>query len=73
MKGVKEMCEKYGVFLIVDEVICGFGCIGEVFGFMNYDVKSDIIIMVKGIISVYFLFFVIVVKKEIYEVFKDSD
>ncbi|MGR5997646.1 aminotransferase class III-fold pyridoxal phosphate-dependent enzyme [Bacillus cereus] len=35
--------------LISDEVICGFGRTGKAFGFMNYDVKPDIITMAKGL------------------------
>lgn len=53
MKGVKEVCEKHGALLIADEVICGFGRTGKPFGFMNYDVKPDIITMAKGITSAY--------------------
>ncbi|MBU3572535.1 aspartate aminotransferase family protein [Priestia aryabhattai] len=73
MKGVKETCEKHGALLIADEVICGFGRTGEAFGFMNYDVKPDIITMAKGITSAYLPLSATAVKKEIYEAFKDSD
>lgn len=69
MKKVEDICCCYGVFLICDEVICGFGWIGELFGFMYYGVKFDIIMMVKGIISVYLLLLVIVVKWDIFEVY----
>ena len=56
MAGVKEVCEKHGALLIVDEVICGFGRTGKPFGFMNYGVKPDIITMAKGITSAYLPF-----------------
>ena len=73
MAGVKEVCEKHGALLIVDEVICGFGRTGEPFGYMNYGVKPDIITMAKGITSAYLPLSATAVKKEIYEAFKGSD
>ncbi|TYR82502.1 aspartate aminotransferase family protein [Priestia megaterium] len=73
MKGVKDICEKHGALLIVDEVICGFGRTGEPFGFMNYGVKPDIITMAKGITSAYLPLSATAVKREIYEAFKGSD
>jgi taurine-pyruvate aminotransferase len=73
MKAAKEVCEKHGALLIVDEVICGFGRIGKAFGFMNYDVKPDIITMAKGITSAYLPLSATAVRKEIYEAFKGTE
>ncbi|WP_431801383.1 aspartate aminotransferase family protein [Halobacillus andaensis] len=74
MKRVKEICEQHGSLLIADEVICGFGRTGEPFGFMNYDVKPDIITMAKGITSAYMPLSATAVKREIYEAYVgDSD
>jgi taurine-pyruvate aminotransferase len=73
MKGVKEVCEKHGALLIVDEVICGFGRIGKPFGFMNYGVKPDIITMAKGITSAYLPLSATAVRRDIYESFNGSD
>lgn len=73
MKAAKEVCEKHGALLIVDEVICGFGRTGKPFGFMNYDVKPDIITMAKGLTSGYLPLSATAVRKEIYEAFKGSD
>jgi len=73
MAGVKEVCEKHGALLIVDEVICGFGRTGKPFGFMNYGVKPDIITMAKGITSAYLPLSATAVKKEIYDAFKGSE
>jgi taurine-pyruvate aminotransferase len=70
MKAAKEVCEKHGALLIVDEVICGFGRTGKPFGFMNDGVKPDIITMAKGITSAYLPLSATAVKKEIYEAFK---
>jgi taurine-pyruvate aminotransferase len=73
IKAAKEVCEKHGALLIVDEVICGFGRTGKPFGFMNYDVKPDIITMAKGITSAYLPLSATAVRKEIYEAFKGSE
>ena len=73
MKAAKQVCEKHGALLIVDEVICGFGRTGKPFGFMNYDVKPDIITMAKGITSAYLPLSATAVRKEIYEVFKGTE
>ena len=54
---------KHGALLISDEVICGFGRTGKAFGFMNYDVKPDIITMAKGITSAYLPLSATAVKK----------
>jgi adenosylmethionine-8-amino-7-oxononanoate aminotransferase len=73
MKRVKEICEKNDVLLISDEVICGFGRTGKKFGFMNYDVKPDIVTMAKGITSAYLPLSATAVKREIYEAYIGSD
>jgi len=73
LKGIEEVCKKHGALMIVDEVICGFGRTGMPFGFMNYDVKPDIITMAKGITSAYLPLSATAVKREIYEAFTGSD
>jgi adenosylmethionine-8-amino-7-oxononanoate aminotransferase len=73
MKKVKEICEKHGALLICDEVICGFGRTGKPFGFMNYDVKPDIITMAKGVTSAYLPLSATAVKREIYEAYTGSE
>jgi adenosylmethionine-8-amino-7-oxononanoate aminotransferase len=50
---VREICDKYGILLIIDEVICGFGRTGKWFGVDHFDIQPDIITMAKGISSGY--------------------
>jgi len=74
LPAVKEICEKNGALLIVDEVICGFGRTGKPFGYQNYSVKPDIVTMAKGITSAYFPLSATAVRREIYETFAgDTD
>lgn len=73
MKGVKEVCEKHGTLLIVDEVICGFGRTGKAFGFQNYGIQPDIVTMAKGLTSAYMPLSATAVRREIYEQFTSAD
>ena len=50
---MKEICDQYGVLLIIDEVICGFGRTGKWFGVEHFGIEPDIITMAKGISSGY--------------------
>jgi putrescine aminotransferase len=50
---IQEICKKYDILLVVDEVICGFGRTGNWFGSDTYNIKPDIITMAKGISSGY--------------------
>ncbi len=50
---VREICDKYGVLLVSDEVICAFGRLGHYFGSDRYGYKPDIITFAKGVTSGY--------------------
>jgi len=50
---VREICDKYNVVLIADEVMSGFGRTGKWFGIDNYNVTPDIMVMAKGLTSGY--------------------
>jgi taurine-pyruvate aminotransferase len=69
LPAVEEVCERHGVLLIVDEVICGFGRTGKRFGHQHYGVKPDIVTMAKGITSAYFPLSATAVRREVYEKF----
>ncbi|MGO9455549.1 MAG: aspartate aminotransferase family protein [Acidimicrobiales bacterium] len=50
---VREICDRYGVLLVSDEVICAFGRLGEYFGSVRYGYQPDIITVAKGLTSGY--------------------
>ena len=50
---VREICDRYGVLLVSDEVICAFGRLGHYFGAERYDYEPDIVTMAKGLTSGY--------------------
>jgi taurine-pyruvate aminotransferase len=70
---VQEICNKHGVLLIIDEVICGFGRSGRKFGHHNFNIKPDIVTMAKGLTSGYLPLSATAVRREIYDRFKDDD
>jgi adenosylmethionine-8-amino-7-oxononanoate aminotransferase len=50
---VREICDRYGVLLVSDEVICAFGRLGYYFGAERYGYQPDIITFAKGVTSGY--------------------
>jgi len=50
---VREICDRYGVLLVSDEVICGFGRLGHYFGAQRYEYQPDMITVAKGLTSGY--------------------
>ena len=50
---VREICDRYGVLLILDEVMTGFGRTGEKFGFQHWDICPDILVSGKGLAGGY--------------------
>ena len=53
MQGLRELCDKYGILLIADEVMAGFGRTGEWFSVNHWKVVPDLISMAKGLTSAY--------------------
>lgn len=70
---VERICNRHGVLLIIDEVICGFGRTGKAFGHQHFNIKPDIITMAKGLTSAYLPLSITAIRKEIYEAFKRTE
>jgi len=51
---IREICDKYDVLFVSDEVITGFGRTGKLFGLMHWNVEPDMILFAKAITSGYF-------------------
>jgi len=51
LRGLRDICDEYGILLIMDEVQSGFGRTGRFFALEHYDVTPDILIMAKGLAS----------------------
>lgn len=51
LRGVRELCDRHGILLILDEVQTGMGRTGKMWGFEHFDVVPDIMTVAKGIAS----------------------
>lgn len=56
LKAVRQICDKHGILLIIDEVMSGFGRTGKWFGFEHHGIIPDMIAMAKGLTSGYLPF-----------------
>jgi len=66
---VRDICDRYDILLIVDEVITGFGRTGRNFGIDHWGVVPDVIITGKGISSGYFPLGAVIIHKKIFDLF----
>jgi 4-aminobutyrate--pyruvate transaminase len=64
---IQAVLAKYDILLIADEVICGFGRTGNMFGSTTYDIKPDILTMSKQITSSYFPFSAFMINNRVYD------
>lgn len=69
---IQAVLSKYDILLIADEVICGFGRTGRMFGCLTYDIKPDIMTMSKQITSSYFPFSAFMVNEKVYAPIADE-
>ena len=70
---IREICDRYGVVLIADEVINGFGRTGKMFAIEHWDIVPDILTVAKGIISSYLPLAATIVKREVADHFAGKD
>jgi beta-alanine--pyruvate transaminase len=66
---VREICDKYGILLIFDEVICGFGRTGDAFGASRFGVTPDLMTAAKGLTSGTVPMGAVLARNEIYDTF----
>ena len=71
LKGVREICDKYGIVFIADEVMAGFGRTGKWFAIENFDVVPDLITFAKGVTSGYVPLGGVAINDAIYATFAD--
>jgi putrescine aminotransferase len=72
-KRVEAICKKYGILLVIDEVITGFGRLGEWFGFQLFGVTPDLVPMAKGLSSGYLPISAVGVSSDIVKVLRDGN
>jgi taurine--2-oxoglutarate transaminase len=72
LQGVRDLCTKYGILMIADEVMAGFGRTGEWFAVDHWDVVPDLITMAKGLTSSYVPLGAVGMRRAIADHFKDK-
>jgi taurine--2-oxoglutarate transaminase len=71
LQGVRALCDRYGIVLIADEVMSGFGRTGKWFAVDHWGVVPDILTMAKGLTSAYAPLGAVAMKPEIAAAFED--
>lgn len=71
LPGLRQICDDYGILLICDEVMAGFGRTGKMFAFENFDVVPDIVSFAKGVTCGYIPLGGVVVQSKIADYFDD--
>jgi taurine-pyruvate aminotransferase len=66
---VAEICRRHEVLLIMDEVVCGMGRTGKMFGYQHYNITPDIVTMAKGLASAYMPISATVTSEEVFKGF----
>ncbi|MCH8334333.1 MAG: aspartate aminotransferase family protein [Proteobacteria bacterium] len=69
LQRVRDICDKHGILLIFDEVICGFGRTGDTFGASRFGVTPDLMTIAKGLTSGTVPMGAVLAKDEIYDTF----
>ena len=72
LPGVRALCDKYGIFLICDEVMTGWCRTGTMFAFEHFGIKPDMVTFAKGVTCGYVPLGGVVVSKQIAEYFDDN-
>jgi len=71
LEGVRELCDRYGILMIADEVMSGFGRTGEWFAVDHWGVVPDIVTMAKGLTSSYVPLGAVGMRPSVYEYFDE--
>src|SRR5918994_2125807 len=72
LQGVREICDRYGILMIADEVMAGFGRTGKWFAVDHWNVVPDLITMAKGLTSAYVQLGAVGMRREIADHFRDN-
>jgi taurine--2-oxoglutarate transaminase len=70
LQGVREICDRYGILMVADEVMAGFGRTGKWFAVQNWDVVPDLMTMAKGLTSSYLPLGAVAMRHHIAEAFE---
>lgn len=72
LEKIRAICDKYGILLIFDEVITGFGRLGTPFGADFFNIKPDMIVCAKGLTNATVPMGAVIVQQEIHDTFMEA-
>ena len=72
LERIREICDRHGILLIFDEVITGFGRVGDAFAADHFGILPDMMTMAKGLTNATVPMSAVAVRKEIYDTFMDG-
>ncbi|MGH2451673.1 MAG: aminotransferase class III-fold pyridoxal phosphate-dependent enzyme [Candidatus Limnocylindria bacterium] len=72
LQGLRALCDRYGILLVIDEVMTGFGRTGRWFGMQHWDVVPDMMVFAKGVNSGYVPLGGVIVDEPIAKHFDDN-
>jgi taurine---2-oxoglutarate transaminase len=72
LQGVRELCDRYGILMVTDEVMSGFGRTGKWFAVEHWDVVPDLMTMAKGLTSAYAPLGCVAMREEIAQHFNEQ-
>jgi len=73
LEGLRRLCDEHGAYLVLDEVICGFGRLGSWFGAERFGVRPDLVTFAKGVTSGYLPVGGVLVSRAICDVLESDD
>lgn len=71
IKGVREICTRYGIVMVCDEVMAGWYRTGKAFAFQNFDIEPDLVTFAKGVTCGYVPIGGVIVSEKISKYFDD--
>lgn len=72
LQGVREICNEYGIIMVCDEVMAGFGRTGKMFAFEHWGIEPDIITFAKGVTCGYVQLGGIMISEKIADYYNDN-
>ncbi len=70
---LREICDRYGVLLVADEIVTGFGQTGRMFAVEHWGAAPDVMAVAKGVVSTYLPFGAAIATDEVADVFAGKD
>jgi adenosylmethionine-8-amino-7-oxononanoate aminotransferase len=71
-EAIREICDRYGVLWIADEIVTGFGRTGRKMGYMNWDAQPDILVVAKGMSGGYVPLSGLIISEKVARLFEEQ-